>query len=184
MPQNKIKPALLVLPVLSAAVLLTGCSAVAAIGGGPDLDHDAAQGGVPEGVTITPFDVRYPAVGNLDPDLRKAVQEAASAARERNIEFRVTSGWRTKAYQQKLLDDAVDKYGSLDKARRYVSTPEESKHVSGKAVDIGPTNADDWLIQHGKKYGLCQVYSNEMWHFELLAERGGACPPLLSNAAG
>ena len=28
-----------------------------------------------------------------------------------------------------------------------------------------PTDADDWLIQHGSDYGLCQTYANEMWHF-------------------
>ncbi|WP_020664857.1 M15 family metallopeptidase [Amycolatopsis benzoatilytica] len=179
MLQNKIKSALLVLP----ALLLAGCSATAALGGG-DPDHDAAQGGVPEGVTITPFDTSYPAVGKLDPALRKALREAAADARERNVEMHVTSGWRTKEYQQKLLDEGIEKYGSVEKARRYVSTPEESKHVSGKAVDIGPTRADDWLIRYGEKYGLCQVYSNEMWHFELLIAPGGKCPPLRANAAG
>lgn len=65
-----------------------------------------------------------------------------------------------------------------------MNTPQKSTHVSGKAVDIGPTDADDWLIRNGSDYGLCQVYNNEMWHFELLTRPGGTCPAPLSNAAG
>jgi D-alanyl-D-alanine carboxypeptidase len=76
------------------------------------------------------------------------------------------------------------KYGSLEKARRFVNTLEKSTHMSGKAVDIGPTNAADWLIQHSSAYGLCQAYANEMWHFELLRGPGGQCPPARGDAAG
>jgi D-alanyl-D-alanine carboxypeptidase len=56
--------------------------------------------------------------------------------------------------------------------------------VTGDAVDIGPTDADSWLQQHGDRYGLCQTYANEMWHFELATEPGGTCPPGKEDAAG
>lgn len=69
----------------------------------------------------------------------------------------------------------------MDEASKWVHSPSLSKHVSGQAVDIGPTDADDWLIQHGSDYGLCQTYANEMWHFELATTPGGECPPQLSN---
>lgn len=138
----------------------------------------------PDGRELTPFDTRYPAVGRLDERLLKAVQKAARDARGDGIEFRVTSGWRSKAHQQRLLEEGIEKYGSAEKARQFVNTPQKSTHVSGKAVDIGPTDADDWLIRHGSDYGLCQVYSNEMWHFELLTGPGGTCPAPLSDAAG
>jgi len=64
-----------------------------------------------------------------------------------------------------------------------VTTPERSKHVSGEAIDIWPTDADDWLIRNGDDYGICQTYSNEMWHFELATEPGGECPVPLDDAA-
>ncbi|WP_134667466.1 MULTISPECIES: M15 family metallopeptidase [unclassified Amycolatopsis] len=178
MLRNKIKIVLLVLP----AIVVAGCSGLPVLDGDPD--HDPAQGGAPEGVTLRPSDTSYPAVGNLDPALRKALQEAATDARQRNVDIQIASGWRTKEYQQKLLDAGIEKYGSLEKARKYVNTPEQSTHVSGKAVDVAPTRADDWLIQHGAKYGLCQVYANEMWHFELLTTPGGTCPPTRTDAAG
>ncbi|WP_033293716.1 M15 family metallopeptidase [Amycolatopsis jejuensis] len=164
-----------------ALLLVAGCAAPAQPGRG-DPNYDPAEGGIPEGVTLTPFDTNYPAVGKLDPALRKALQQAATRARKSNVEMRVNSGWRTEAYQRRLLDDGVVKYGSLENASRYVATPENSKHVSGTAVDIGPTRAADWLIQHGSNYGLCQVYANELWHFELLTTPGGQCPPTRADA--
>jgi hypothetical protein len=42
--------------------------------------------------------------------------------------------------------------------------------VSGNAVDIGPLDATAWLAEHGVRYGLCQIYRNEPWHFELRPE--------------
>jgi LAS superfamily LD-carboxypeptidase LdcB len=77
-----------------------------------------------------------------------------------------------------LFDEAVVTYGGERQARRYVSTPELSHHVTGNAVDIGPTDADSWLSQHGTDYGLCQTYANEMWHFELATTPGGVCPEM------
>ncbi|MEV0893716.1 M15 family metallopeptidase [Promicromonospora sp. NPDC050262] len=141
-----------------------------------------AGGDIPDGAATLDDDL--PAVTNLDADLDAAVREAAADAADDGIDFWVTSGWRSPAYQQQLLDDAVREYGSLEAARERVSTPELSEHVSGKAIDIGPTEGAYWLIQHGTEYGLCQVYSNEIWHFELLTEPGGACPALQENAGG
>ena len=69
-------------------------------------------------------------------------------------------------------------------ARQYVQTPGGSKHVLGQAVDVGGTGADRWLIAHGARFGLCQIYANELWHFELATDAAGICPPLLANAAG
>ena len=86
-------------------------------------------------------------------------------------------------YQQSLLDAAVTHYGSGAEARRWVNTPEKSTHVTGKAVDIGPTAADLWLRRRGNRYGLCQIYANEMWHFELATKPGGICPPPIADAS-
>ena len=56
---------------------------------------------------------------------------------------------------------------------------------SPRPVDIGPTAAALWLRQHGNRYGLCQIYANEMWHYELATEPGGICPrPIADASAG
>lgn len=124
-----------------------------------------------------------PAITRLDPALLSAARKAASDAARDGVDIRVTNGWRSAAYQQRLLDDAVLQYGSLQQALRWVSTPQASHHVTGHAIDIGPTDADDWLHRHGADYGLCQTYSNEIWHFELRETHDGECPPMLSDAA-
>ena len=47
----------------------------------------------------------------------------------------------------------------------------------GDAVDVGPSEATTWLSDQGAEHGLCQVYDNEPWHFELrLQAIGGRCP--------
>ncbi|MFD7644243.1 M15 family metallopeptidase [Kitasatospora sp. NPDC059795] len=164
------------------AVAVFGAVAVVAVGGSERAR--AADGELAAGVSASPFDTDSPAVGKLDPALLAALRTAATDAKAQGIELRITSGWRSRGYQQRLLDAAVAKHGSPELARRYVNTPEKSAHVSGKAVDVGPTDADDWLNRKGAKYGLCQVYANEMWHFELLTTPGGRCPSQLPDAAG
>ena len=132
---------------------------------------------------LSPYDLQNPAVGNLDPNLLTAVQQAAVAAAAGGLTLTVTSGWRSPSFQQQLLDDAVATYGSMAIARQYVQTPERSKHVLGQAVDVGGAGVDQWLITNGAQFGLCQIYANEIWHFELATSPAGACPPLLPNAA-
>ncbi len=86
------------------------------------------------------------------------------------MRFHVDSGWRSREYQERLLREAISKYGSEEEAARWVATPKTSAHVSGDAVDIGPSGAAAWLSEHGAAYGLCQIYGNEPWHYELRPE--------------
>ena len=139
-----------------------------------------ADGAVPDGTTV--FDDRIPGVANLDPGLLGALRRAATDAADDGVEFLVDSGWRSPAYQDQLLREAVSKYGSEEEAARWVATAETSAHVSGVAVDIGPVEAAAWLSEHGAEYGLCQIYGNEPWHYELRPEavdRG--CPPAYAD---
>jgi hypothetical protein len=142
----------------------------------------AADGYLPGDEVLSAFDTSQPAIANLDPDLLNAIQQATIDAEADGIELVITTGWRSKRYQQQLLDEAVVTYGSLAEARKWVNTPEKSTHVSGDAVDVGYTDADYWLMEHGPDYGLCQTYANEIWHFELMTEPGGTCPAPLSDA--
>lgn len=139
-----------------------------------------ADGALPSGVTV--FDDRYPGVANLDPDLLQALREAATDAADDGVDFYVNSGWRTPAYQNQLLREAVAKYGSEAEAARWVATADTSAHVAGKAVDIGSFDATAWLSEHGAKYGLCQIYANEPWHYELRPQAiDQGCPPMYAD---
>jgi len=124
-----------------------------------------SDGVMPDGVTV--FDERHPGVVNLDPDLLHALRRAATDAAQDGLEIYVNSGWRSPEYQSRLLREAVGAYGSAEEAARWVATADTSAHVSGDAVDIGTSDAAAWLSQHGAQYGLCPIYDNEPWHFEL-----------------
>ncbi|WP_033324422.1 M15 family metallopeptidase [Streptomyces yerevanensis] len=139
-----------------------------------------ADGAVPDDVTV--FDDAVPAVAHLDPGLLKALRQAATAAADDGVEFYVNSGWRSPEHQNQLLREAVSKYGSEDEAARWVATAATSPHVSGDAVDIGRSDATAWLSEHGAEYGLCQIYRNEPWHYELRTtaiDRG--CPRMYAD---
>jgi D-alanyl-D-alanine carboxypeptidase len=139
-----------------------------------------ADGAVPDDTTV--FDDETPGVANLDPDLLGALRQAATDAADDGVEFLVDSGWRSPAYQERLLQEAVSKYGSEEEAARWVATPETSPHVSGDAVDIGPSDAAAWLSEHGARYGLCQIYDNEPWHYELRPEAiDQGCPAMYDD---
>ncbi|MEV6410496.1 M15 family metallopeptidase [Kribbella sp. NPDC051718] len=148
--------------------------------------HHRGEPGPEDGVlpdNASPFDTSLPGVANLNPDLLKAIQDAAKAAEKAGIELHLTTGWRSKEYQEELLEKAIKRYGSRKKASEYVATPEESHHVTGGAVDVGPTDADDWLNRKGARFGLCQTLANEIWHFELATTPGGTCPPMKSTSS-
>ena len=139
-----------------------------------------ADGAVPHGTTV--FDVEFPGVAKLDPDLLGALRRAAAEAAGDGVQFSVDSGWRSPAYQEQLLREAISKYGSEAAATRWVATPNTSAHVSGNAVDIGPSGAAAWLSEHGAAHGLCQIYGNEPWHYELrrdASEHG--CPAMYAD---
>jgi hypothetical protein len=139
-----------------------------------------ADGAIPDGVTV--FDDEFSAVAKLDPALLGALRQAATDAAGDGVEFYVDSGWRSPEYQEQLLREAVSKYGSEEEAARWVATPDTSAHVSGDAVDFGQSDAMTWLSEHGAEYGLCQIYGNEPWHYELRPEAiDHGCAPMYAD---
>ncbi|GAA3754335.1 M15 family metallopeptidase [Plantactinospora mayteni] len=131
---------------------------------------------------MTVFDDGIPAVANLDSDLLDALRRAATDAVDDEVEFYVNGGWRSPEYQEQLLRAAISKYGSEKEAARWVATPDTSPHVSGRAIDIGHSDATAWLSTHGARYGLCQIYRNEPWHYELRPEAiDHGCPPMYAD---
>jgi zinc D-Ala-D-Ala carboxypeptidase len=58
-------------------------------------------------------------------------------------------------------------------------------HVSSRLGGRGRHGASDataWLSEHGAEYGLCQIYGNERWHYELRPEAvGQGCPAMYAD---
>jgi len=169
---------------IRAAGLLIVFAATAATLGHQVLASSSSTAASPSDVAPAPRR-SPPAIqggGDLDAALADALRRAAADAAYDGVELSIESGRRSPEYQQQLLDEAISKYGSEAEAARWVATPETSPHVSGDAVDIGPSNATAWLSDNGAGYGLCQIYGNEPWHFELRPEaidRG--CPPMYAD---
>ncbi|AZM56951.1 peptidase M15 [Streptomyces sp. WAC 01529] len=139
-----------------------------------------AHGAVPDGTTV--FDEDVPAVAKLDPELLEALRRAAEKAASEGVSLYVNGGWRSPRYQERLLREAIAEYGSEAEAARWVATAKTSPHVSGEAVDIGRSPATAWLSEHGAAYGLCQIYRNEPWHYELRPEAiGRGCPQMYAD---
>jgi D-alanyl-D-alanine carboxypeptidase len=139
-----------------------------------------AGGAVPDGTTV--FDDEVRGVTNLDPALLRALRRAATDAAADGVGLVVNSGWRSPAYEDQLRREAIAKYGSDAEAARWVATGTTSLHVSGDAVDIGPADATPWLSAHGATYGLCQIYGNEPWHYEMRPEAiAHGCPSMYAD---
>ena len=173
---------LIVLAVLLAST--TVASFTARVVAGVAFSPTEVDGMIDAEAPLTVDDESHPAMAKLDPALRDALRAAQAAAHLDGIRFDVTSGWRSVAYQRWLLDDAIRTYGSEDVAREYVASEDESSHVTGHAVDIGSLDAQLWLSEHGRAWGLCQTYANERWHFERATEPGGECPTPHEDARG
>lgn len=149
---------------------------------GSVLAPSEADGVIRDGDQPTVFDVDREAIGKLDPALLEALQRAATDAAHDGVDVRVNSGWRSAALQDSMLRDAIAEYGSEAEAARWVATPATSAHVSGDAVDLGPLPALDWLTQRGWRYGLCQIYANESWHYELRPDAAAdGCPEMYAD---
>lgn len=147
-------------------------------------DLTDADGYIAPGDTL-PLTSDKPAITKLNPTLLTALRSANRAAEDqRGITIKITDGWRSERYQDFLFEQAVQKYGSEDAASEWVKRGTESQHVSGDAVDVATADAMDFLNRFGNEWGLCQVYANEIWHFELRTTPGVTCPPMAADGRG
>lgn len=173
------------------ATLIGGVGASIVVRGSDDPSHSSGPPGEsfpddtapppPEGGTKDPHAIdpaldAGPDPGGLTPAMAARVDEAVRSAADQGIELVVTSGWRSYERQEELFRRAVDEHGSEEAAGRWVLPPDESMHVRGLAVDVGPPEAADWLAKNGWRFGLCRRYDNEPWHFEPATSPGGTCP--------
>jgi hypothetical protein len=193
---------------LLLAATLAGCSAAesgalaqsadapgrapaAAAGAGPDggAASDAGltddDGYIPDGTSLG-LDSDLPAVTRLDPHLLDALRQAQAAMKQDGdgADITIADGWRSERYQEHLFAQAVRQYGSEEEAEKWVKRGADSAHVRGEAVDIADAGAMDFLNRFGNEWGLCQVYANEAWHFELRTAPGGECPAQSADGRG
>ncbi|WP_235783384.1 D-alanyl-D-alanine carboxypeptidase family protein [Amycolatopsis orientalis] len=121
----------------------------------------------------------------MRPDVVDAWKALRAKAKAQNITLCVNDGKRSRAQQQREFDKAVERFGSVEQAKKWALQPETSMHVKGIAVDIQPLNSASWVDKNGGALGWCRRYDNEKWHFEYdPAYTTNGCPPLLPSATG
>jgi hypothetical protein len=168
-------------PTILAALVVVSATLIGVVARSSAV-ASRADGVVSDAVTVFADD--HPAVANIDPALLGALREAATDAVRDEVEIVVKSGWRSAQYQEQLFHEAVSRYGSAAEAARWVAAAAASRHVSGNAVDVGRSSAMAWLSRHGAAYGLCRIYRNEPWHFELRPKaRVHGCPSMYATPA-
>jgi D-alanyl-D-alanine carboxypeptidase len=111
-------------------------------------------------------------------------------ARAEGVDLVPISGFRSVAYQKGLFDRAVKRYGSEQKAARWVAPPGYSEHATGWTVDIGDgtdrgadvnqkfgtTSAGRWLSRNAARFGFelsfppdnPQGVNHEPWHWRFI----------------
>ena len=109
------------------------------------------------------------------PDFGSALQRFIAASPGINV----GSGYRDVARQQQLWNNALQKYGSAQAARKWVAPPGRSFHNKRLAADLQYASpaARKWAHENAAQYGLAFPLGNEDWHVELAGARGGGAGP-------
>ena len=112
----------------------------------------------------------------LTDDFSQRLTKFILDARSQGIDLGVGSGYRSYEKQKKLWEQALKKYGSPEKARKWVAPPGGSFHNKGLAVDLNSngqflgkdanSKATEWAHANAKKYGLHFRMGHEPWHIE------------------
>ncbi|MBN8294738.1 phage tail length tape measure family protein [Rhodobacter sp. NTK016B] len=80
----------------------------------------------------------------------------------------IYSGYRSNEVQARLWEDALQRYGSPEAARRWVAPPGNSRHNYGLAADLryGSPEVQSWMHQNAGRFGLDYRMDHEPWHIE------------------
>lgn len=112
----------------------------------------------------------------LTTDFSQRLTQFILDAKAQGIDLGIGSGYRSYEKQKRLWEQALKKYGSAEKARKWVAPPGGSFHNKGLAVDLNSngqflgkeanSKATEWAHANAKKYGLHFRMGHEPWHIE------------------
>lgn len=99
----------------------------------------------------------------------------AALPKELAGQIKINSGFRSNERQAVLWQQALEKYGSVAEARKWVAPPGNSQHNKGMAADLGYGSdaARSWAHDNASKFGLSFPLGNEPWHVEDAGARSG-----------
>ncbi len=114
----------------------------------------------------------------LAPEAEAGLRNILTIARSKGVRVDVISTYRSVEQQRHLWNNALKKYGSAAKARKWVAPPGKSRHNSGMAIDMhmyrnGRKIAQKEFDQIIAAAGMYRPMSWEGWHVEPLSTRRG-----------
>ena len=93
----------------------------------------------------------------MRPDVARAFDRMAAAARQDGIALVITSAFRSDAEQAVLFARHPDP--------KWVAPPGQSLHRNGTELDLGPRGAYPWLAANAGRFHFIQRYAWEAWHY-------------------
>ncbi|AFL52884.1 uncharacterized protein YcbK (DUF882 family) [Sinorhizobium fredii] len=111
-------------------------------------------------------------ITELEPEFQNRLAQFLAAAGEQAGRITITSGARSIERQAQLWQQALQKYGSPEAARKWVAPPGRSQHNVGRAADLQFESdaVREWAHANAEAYGLVFRLENEAWHVELRRE--------------
>lgn len=121
----------------------------------------------------------------VTPATRRAFLAMAAAARKDGIRLIVDSGYRSVAYQRRLIARRLAEGKSFAAITKFVAPPGYSQHHTGRAVDLIPSDPSfaksktyAWLSEHAASFGFRESYPRdfagglhwESWHWMFVGD--------------
>jgi hypothetical protein len=113
----------------------------------------------------------------MRPDVARAFDRMAAAARRDGVALTITSAFRSDAEQAALFARHPDP--------KWVAPPGQSLHRNATELDLGPRSAYPWLAANAGRFHFLMRYPWEPWHFGyVLNPRSTPRPSATSARAG
>ncbi len=93
----------------------------------------------------------------MRPDVARAFDRMAAAARGAGLALSINSAFRSDAEQARLF--------AANPNPKWVAPPGTSLHRYGTELDLGPPGAYGWLAANCRRFGFIRRYAWEAWHF-------------------
>jgi len=100
----------------------------------------------------------------MRPDVARAFDRMAAAARADGVLLMVNSGFRSDAEQARLF--------AANPNPKWVAPPGKSLHRLGTELDLGPPATYGWLSANARRFGFIQRYAWEAWHYGYVQNAG------------
>jgi hypothetical protein len=102
----------------------------------------------------------------MRPDVARAFDRMAAAARADGVTLIVNSAFRTYADQARLWAQRPDP--------KWTARPGTSLHRLATELDLGPASAQPWLAANAGRFHFIQRYAWEPWHYGFVLNAGSA----------